>query len=158
MYFVSKLCFFSCMEKSAIGLCTIIGGARPPPPYGSRFFRFDMQNFRNVAASGVHGPPYEIHAPPPTGNPGSATDNVYFCTSAQQIDTIIIQAEATAKGAECTYTDIIHFRNRGRGRKKGRGHTDTLYNNKILTMFCNSGGFLSVKDAFSETGYPAFYR
>ena len=37
-------------------------GARPP--YGSRFFRFDMQNFRNVATSGVHGPPpYEVHAP-----------------------------------------------------------------------------------------------
>ena len=45
----------------------IIGGsrgrARRAPPYGSRFFRFDMQNFRNVAASGVHGPPYEVHAP-----------------------------------------------------------------------------------------------
>ena len=27
------------------------------PPYGSRFFHFDMQNFRNVAASGVHSPP-----------------------------------------------------------------------------------------------------
>ena len=25
-------------------------------------------------------------------------------------------------------------------------------------LFCNGGGFLSVKDAFSETGYPAFYR
>ena len=24
-------------------------------------------------------------------------------------------------------------------------------------VFCNGGGFLSVKDAFSETGYPAFY-
>ena len=35
------------------------------PPYGSRLFRFDIQNFRNVAASGVHAPP--------TGNPGSAT-------------------------------------------------------------------------------------
>ena len=33
------------------------------PPYGSRFFHFDMQNFQNVAASGVHGPPYEVHAP-----------------------------------------------------------------------------------------------
>ena len=53
-----------------------LGGARPvrapPPPYGSRFFHFDMQNFRNVAASGVHGPSYEVHAPP-MGNPGSAT-------------------------------------------------------------------------------------
>ena len=27
-----------------------------------------------------------------------------------------------------------------------------------ILMFCNGGGFLSVKDAFSETGYPAFYR
>ena len=54
-----------------------LGGPRParaPPPYGSRFFHFDMQNFQNVAASEVHGPPYEVHAPPPTGNPGSATD------------------------------------------------------------------------------------
>ena len=25
-------------------------------------------------------------------------------------------------------------------------------------FFCNGGGFLSVKDAFSETGYPAFYQ
>ena len=51
-----------------------IGGSRGgrAPPYGSRFFRFDMQNFLNVAASGVHAPPYEVHAPP-TGNPGSAT-------------------------------------------------------------------------------------
>ena len=28
---------------------------------------------------------------------------------------------------------------------------------RIQIMFCNGGGFLSVKDAFSETGYPAFY-
>ena len=27
-----------------------------------------------------------------------------------------------------------------------------------MYVFCNGGGFLSVKDAFSETGYPAFYR
>ena len=25
-------------------------------------------------------------------------------------------------------------------------------------VFCNGGGFLSVKDAFSKTGYPAFYQ
>ena len=50
------------------------GGGAPGarPPYGSRFFRFDMQNFRNVAASGAHSPPYEVQAPP-KGNPGSAT-------------------------------------------------------------------------------------
>ena len=29
---------------------------------------------------------------------------------------------------------------------------------KSAGLFCNGGGFLSVKDAFSETGYPAFYR
>ena len=38
-------------------------GTHPPPPYGCRFFCFDMQNFWNIAASGVHGPPYEVHAP-----------------------------------------------------------------------------------------------
>ena len=34
------------------------------PPYRSRFFHFDMQNFQNVATLGVYGPPYEVHAPP----------------------------------------------------------------------------------------------
>ena len=48
---------------SAAGAC---------PPYGSRFFRFDIQIFRNVAASGVGAPPYEVGTPP-MGNPGSAT-------------------------------------------------------------------------------------
>ena len=47
------------------------GRCRRAPPYGSRFFHFDIQIFRNVAASGV-GPP------PPTGNPGSATEWKYF--------------------------------------------------------------------------------
>ena len=37
------------------------GGVPPvrtplPPPQGSRFFHFDIQNFRNVAASGVGAP------------------------------------------------------------------------------------------------------
>ena len=47
-----------------------IGGSRgrarraPPPPYGSRFFCFDMQNFRNVAASGSTAPRTQVHAPP----------------------------------------------------------------------------------------------
>ena len=52
--------------------------ARAPPPQGSQFFRFDIQNFWNVTASGVHTPSYEVHAPPPTGNPGSATAEVYI--------------------------------------------------------------------------------
>ena len=50
------------------------------PPYGPRFFCFDIQIFQNVATSGVAPPPpYEVgapptrSAPPPTGNPGSAT-------------------------------------------------------------------------------------
>ena len=39
-----------------------IGGSRGDapgmhPPFGSRFFHFDMQNFQNVAALGVHSPP-----------------------------------------------------------------------------------------------------
>ena len=47
-------------------------------PYGSRFFHFDIQNFRNVAASGA-GAPHEVSAP--MGNPGSATGVVYFMVS-----------------------------------------------------------------------------
>ena len=38
------------------------GAAGARPPYGSRFFRFDIQIFLNVAASGV-GAPYEVGAP-----------------------------------------------------------------------------------------------
>ena len=54
-----------------------LGGVPGARPLGSRFFRFDIQNFQNVTASGVHAPP-EVHAPP-TGNPGSATDfGVHF--------------------------------------------------------------------------------
>ena len=57
-------------KKMATSSACVIGGSRGggrparAPPYGSRFFRFDMQNFWNIAASGVHGPPYEVHAPP----------------------------------------------------------------------------------------------
>ena len=43
-----------------------------PPPQGSRFFHFDIQNFWNVTASGVGAPPLRGRHPP-TGNPGSAT-------------------------------------------------------------------------------------
>ena len=71
---------------SFLELPLLIGGSRggapgARPPYGSRFFRFDMQNFRNIAALGVHGPPYEVHAPP-KGNPGSATVTCTFLPSA----------------------------------------------------------------------------
>ena len=51
-----------------------IGGFRGGRTWreGTQFFRFDIQMLRNVAASRVHAPHYEVHAPP-TGNPGSAT-------------------------------------------------------------------------------------
>ena len=39
------------------------GAAGARPPYGSRFFRFDTQIFRNVDASGVGAPPTRS-APP----------------------------------------------------------------------------------------------
>ena len=39
------------------------GAAGAPPPYRSRFFRFDIQIFRNVATSGVGAPP--TRSPPP---------------------------------------------------------------------------------------------
>ena len=56
------------IEQTCCGVFPLadLGGGAPGarPPYGSRFFHFDMQNFWNVAASGVNGPPYEVHAPP----------------------------------------------------------------------------------------------
>ena len=72
-------------ERDLPNICQIfhpnqwrIQGAPPAraPPYRSRFFRFDIQIFRNIAASGVGVPPYEVGAPP-TGNPGSATANLH---------------------------------------------------------------------------------
>ena len=43
----------------------------PPAPHGSRFFRFDIQIFRNVAASGVDAPLRDWH--PPYRKSGSVT-------------------------------------------------------------------------------------
>ena len=58
------------------------------PPYGSRFFCFDIQIFRNVGASGVGAP---TRLAPPTGNPGSVTAGV--CT----LRNLYIQNLNTAK-------------------------------------------------------------
>ena len=63
-----------------------LGGACPAhAPYGSRLFRFDIKDFCNVAASGVHNP-LTRSTPPPTGNPGSATA---CCQCLQQFVDII---------------------------------------------------------------------
>ena len=40
------------------------GRRRRAPPYGSRFFRFDIQIFQNVATSGVGAPPPRGRHPP----------------------------------------------------------------------------------------------
>ena len=61
-YLMLYLCYFPIEINALADLRGGAPGARPP--YGSRFFRFDMQNFWNVATSGVHSPPYEVHAPP----------------------------------------------------------------------------------------------
>ena len=73
--FLIKTCLAKIVEYARSLTLADLGGRarRAPPPQGSQFFRFDIQNFRNVTASGVHTPSYEVHAPP-TGNPGSATD------------------------------------------------------------------------------------
>ena len=39
------------------------GRARCTPPLRVPILSFDIQNFRNVTASGVHTPSYEVHAP-----------------------------------------------------------------------------------------------
>ena len=58
-------------QSSMTNIVLIIGGFRGvhpacAPPPRDPYFNFDIQILRNVATSGVH-------APPPTGNPGSAT-------------------------------------------------------------------------------------
>ena len=40
-----------------------LGGVPGARPQGSRFFRFNIHNFQNVSASGVHTPHYEVHGP-----------------------------------------------------------------------------------------------
>ena len=54
---------FILRQKFSKPLADLGGRARRAPPYGSRFFHFDMQNFQNLAALGVHGPHYEVHTP-----------------------------------------------------------------------------------------------
>ena len=68
-----SLAFAESLRKwmQIIGLERIIavadpGGGAAGAPQGSRFFRFDIQIFRNVAASGVG-------VPPPYGKSGSVT-------------------------------------------------------------------------------------
>ena len=82
--FWNRPCTFGLISKSARSkkifvprdsLADLGGASGARPPYGSRFFRFDIQNFWNVPTSGVHAPLYEVHAPP-TGNPGSATETL----------------------------------------------------------------------------------
>ena len=65
------------MVNSANGSHWRIQGERsrpPPPPQGYILFRFDIKNFQNIATLGV-GAPYEVGAPFPTENSGSATDS-----------------------------------------------------------------------------------
>ena len=44
--------------------------------------------------------------------------------------------------------------------QKEKVNIPSLLDLKLPRLYCfvMGGGFLSVKDAFSETGYPAFYR
>ena len=66
-----KILLYNCYMQSIITMSSIcytrIGGSRGrtrrAPPLRSQFFHFDIQNFRNVTASGVHTPSYEVHAP-----------------------------------------------------------------------------------------------
>ena len=50
------------------------GRARRMPPYGTKFFHFHIHFWQKVPMSEVHTPLTGPH--PPTGNPGSATDQV----------------------------------------------------------------------------------
>ena len=88
----------------------IQGGAPPvlAPPQGSRFFRFDIHIFRNIAASGVGAPPPPPRGRrPPTGNPGSATGKI-----SEKLKKILIFTELTvspvgeSKNQRWTFTSL----------------------------------------------------
>ena len=49
--------------KAYPSLADVRGTPGVPPTYRSRFFHFEMQNFRNVATLGVHGPPMRSTPP-----------------------------------------------------------------------------------------------
>ena len=54
------------------------GGARDPrPPLGAQILSISCSFWENVAESYVGAPPGEL-APPPRGNPGSATDHYFL--------------------------------------------------------------------------------
>ena len=55
------------------------GGVRdaPPPPPGAQILSISCSFRENMAKSYVGAPPGEL-APPPRGNPGSATHMVYW--------------------------------------------------------------------------------
>ena len=79
------------------------GRRRRVPPYGSRFFRFEIQIFRNVAVSGVGAPP--------TGNPGSATAYVSLKLSDSICDCDI------AKMSTIDFCGTIHIKQHQNQRK-----------------------------------------
>ena len=60
------------------------GGARdaPPPPLGAQILSISCSFQENMAKSYVGAPPGEL-APPPRGNPGSAT--AYHCLRFKEI-------------------------------------------------------------------------
>ena len=64
-----KICHCPASQSSCQYLREIwvnIGGSRGrfwARPQGSRFFRFDIQNFRNIIASGVHAPLRGLRTP-----------------------------------------------------------------------------------------------
>ena len=62
--FIKKVELREAICKNKLSVADPGGAAGEHPPYGSRFFRFDIQIFRNVAASGVGAPPHMRSAPP----------------------------------------------------------------------------------------------
>ena len=61
-------------------------GAHPAVPQGTRFFPFDIQILRNVAASGVHAPLWEILDPPLVTKCSSRQRPMYVGHSGKRLD------------------------------------------------------------------------
>ena len=85
------------------------------PPYGSRFFRFDIQIFQNVAASGVGAPP--MRSVPPYGKSWICYCVIYHMAAYS------IHQEEQIPEKFCAYLNFWPWRHYGKSTQTQDGST-----------------------------------